>query len=79
MTEPASGTTADGHAVCSAKGCRLEAEWLIVWRNPRIHGPEREKNWSACGEHRDALGSFLVVRGFLLRVEPLRPQDSSGT
>lgn len=57
---------------CSAKGCRAGAAHLIVWNNPRVHAPDREKTWAACAEHRDSLAGHLDVRGFLLRVEPLR-------
>lgn len=41
-----------------------------MWRNPKIHGAEREKVWAACDEHRQALADFLAVRSFLKRVEP---------
>lgn len=57
--------------VCSAKGCRLPATHVVLWNNPKIHTPEREKPWQACDEHRVTLAEFLDVRGFLLRVEPL--------
>ncbi|HVE99546.1 MAG TPA: hypothetical protein VNA12_10260 [Mycobacteriales bacterium] len=69
MTEP------DGAdpAICSAKGCRERARHVLVWNNPRLHGPEREKTWAACGQHRDTLGGFLDVRGFLRRIDPLPP------
>lgn len=56
---------------CSAKGCQAEASWVLVWNNPKVHTPDREKTWLACGEHRETLGSFLSVRGFLRRVDPL--------
>jgi len=57
--------------VCSAKGCRAAAAYTVVWNNPTIHAPEREKTWLACEEHRDSLAAFLDIRGFLRRVEPL--------
>jgi hypothetical protein len=43
----------------------------VVWRNPKVHTPERRKTWTACDEHRATLGQFLDARGFLLAVEPL--------
>ena len=58
--------------VCSAKGCRAAARHVLVWNNPRLHAPEREKTWVACDEHEPTLGQHLDVRGFLKRVEPLR-------
>jgi hypothetical protein len=56
--------------VCSAKGCRQPATWRLVWNNPRVHTPDREKVWTACDEHREHLSHHLAVRSFLLRVEP---------
>lgn len=50
--------------VCSARGCRREAEWMLHWRNPRLHGPERVKRWAACDEHVESLRSFLTARQF---------------
>ncbi len=57
--------------VCSAKGCRQAAHHVLVWNNPRLHVPGREKTWVACDEHRPTLSEFLDARGFLRRVEPL--------
>ncbi len=51
--------------VCSAKGCRVDAVWVLAWNNPKIHTPERRKTWLACEEHREHLSQFLGVRGFL--------------
>jgi hypothetical protein len=56
--------------VCSAKGCRATAVWALVWNNPKVHTPEREKLWHACEEHRVSLAEFLELRGFLIRVDP---------
>jgi len=56
---------------CSAKGCQAEAAWVLVWNNTKVHTPDREKTWLACGEHRETLGSFLSVRGFLRRIDPV--------
>lgn len=55
---------------CSAKSCRRAATWQLIWNNPRLHTPEREKTWLACGDHRESLAQHLGVRGFLRRVEP---------
>ncbi len=59
---------------CSARDCRADATWSLLWNNPKLHTPERRKTWLACDEHRDSLGDFLRARGFLRDVEPL---DSS--
>ena len=56
---------------CSAKGCRNDAVHVLVWNNPTLHTPGRDKNWVACEEHRGSLSQFLQVRGFLRRVDPL--------
>lgn len=66
MTEP---------VVCSAKGCRADAEWALQWNNPRLHTPERRKSWLACGTHRETLGEFLQARGFLREVVPVADLD----
>lgn len=55
---------------CSAKGCRSPAVYALVWNNPKVHTPEREKLWHACDAHRVSLGEYLEVRGFLIRVDP---------
>jgi hypothetical protein len=57
--------------VCSARGCRAPASYALVWNNPKVHAPEREKTWVACEEHRQSLADFLDLRGFLRRVEAL--------
>ena len=59
--------------VCSAKGCREPAHHVLVWNNPKLHTPGREKTWVACDEHRSSLSEYLEVRGFLRRVDPLEP------
>lgn len=68
MSEPPTG--ANEQAVCSAKGCRQPASHAVVWNNPKIHTPEREKMWMACEQHRQSLADFLDIRGFLIRVDP---------
>jgi len=55
---------------CSARGCQADAVWSLLWNNPKIHTPDRRKTWLACEEHRETLGEFLDVRGFLREVEP---------
>ncbi|OAH16512.1 hypothetical protein [Streptomyces jeddahensis] len=57
--------------ICSAKGCRAAAVWVLAWNNPKIHTPERRKTWLACEEHREHLSKFLGVRGFLKDVVKL--------
>jgi len=57
-------------AVCSRAGCRSDAAWLVVWRNPRIHGTERRKTWAACDEHVDYLREYLAARDFPVHTEP---------
>lgn len=59
--------------ICSAKGCRAEARFALLWRNPKLHSADRHKTWLACPEHRAHLSGFLAARGFLQSVEPLRP------
>ena len=58
--------------ICSAKGCRAAATYVLVWNNPKLHTPDREKTWVACEEHRTSLSQFLELRGFLQRVDPLQ-------
>ncbi len=61
---------------CSAKGCRVDARWQVVWNNPKLHTADREKIWLACDAHRESLSGFLRMRGFLRRVDPFtRPGD----
>jgi hypothetical protein len=60
--------------LCSAKGCRQAATHLLVWNNPKVHTPDREKTWTACDAHREQLTHHLAIRSFLRRVEALPPQ-----
>ena len=74
MSLPGAGGGADGYAgrlVCSAKGCRADAAYGLLWNNPRLHTPDRRKTWLACAEHRAGLGEFLSVRGFLKDTVPV--------
>ena len=57
--------------VCSSKGCRSAATDAVVWRNPRLHTPDRRKVWLACDEHREHLREFVQLRGFLIEVVPV--------
>jgi hypothetical protein len=65
------GGTDPEHLICSAKGCQQPARWTLLWNNPKIHTPDREKSWLACDEHRDHLADFLGRRGFFRRYEAL--------
>ena len=66
-----SAADAEQIAICSARGCPAPARWALLWNNPKIHTPDREKTWLACDEHRDSLTDFLSRRGFFRRYEPL--------
>lgn len=58
--------------ICSAQKCRALARWAVVWNNPKIHTPDREKVWTACDAHRDTLADYLTHhRMNLIRVDPL--------
>jgi hypothetical protein len=57
--------------ICSAKGCRSAATWVLVWNNPKLHTPDRRKTWLACDEHREHLAQFLDLRGLLKDVVTL--------
>lgn len=65
------GESASGPLICSAKGCRAPAVWVLAWNNPRLHPPERRKTWLTCEDHREYLSHFLGVRGFLKDVVAL--------
>ena len=56
---------------CSAKGCRADAAYGLLWNNPKLHTPERRKTWLACEEHADSLSDFLSMRGFLKDAVPV--------
>ncbi len=68
MSQPAGEVVPD--LVCSAKRCGACATWALRWNNPKLHPPERRKTWLACDAHRDSLGEFLGVRGFLRETVP---------
>jgi len=68
--------------ICSAKGCRAAAVWVLAWNNPKLHTPDRRKTWLACEEHREHLSQFLGVRSFLrdvVRLEEWAPADDDAT
>lgn len=56
---------------CSAKGCRADAAYGLLWNNPKLHAPDRLKTWLACEEHRVSLSYFLSVRNFLKDTVPV--------
>lgn len=60
-------------AMCSRAGCRADASWQVVWRNPRLHAPDRRKVWAACPAHVGYLRDYLATRGFPVEVAPLEP------
>ncbi len=66
----------DETPVCSAKGCRAEAVWVLAWNNPKLHTPERRKAWATCEQHREQLAHFLQLRGFLRETVPLEQWDA---
>ncbi|GAA4670214.1 hypothetical protein GCM10023347_24980 [Streptomyces chumphonensis] len=70
--------TEDATPICSAKGCRAPAVWVLAWNNPKLHTPERRKTWLACEEHREHLAHFLGVRGFLKDVVALTDWEAPG-
>lgn len=74
MDEPSARPTTDEESErlhCSAKSCEQPAGYAVVWNNPKIHTPDREKVWLACEQHREWLSNFVDKRGFLRRVDPL--------
>lgn len=64
----------DDPAYCSAKGCRADATWQLLWNNPRIHTSDRRKVWLACDDHRESLEAFLGARQFLKDTVPHEPR-----
>lgn len=72
------GTGADpveGELICSGKGCREQAQWALLWNNPKIHTPQRRKVWLACEDHRAHLEHFLELRSFLKDTVPVAALD----
>jgi hypothetical protein len=64
--------------VCSARGCRAEATWGLLWNNPRLHTPERRKVWLACDDHRTHLEQFLGTRDLLRSTVPVSSLEVAG-
>lgn len=65
--------------ICRAKACRHPAAHAVVWRNPKLHTPQRRKVWLACDDHRGSLSDFVAKRGFLIEVIPVdRLTDADG-
>lgn len=60
---------------CSRAGCRDEAHWALLWRNPKIHSADRRKTWLACDAHLDTLRDFLGDRSFPLETVPVGELD----
>ena len=75
--DPVINPVSEESPICSAKGCRADAVWVLAWNNPKLHTPERRKTWLACEEHREHLSQFLGVRGFLKDVVPLADWEES--
>lgn len=62
--------------ICARAGCRADARWQVVWRNPRIHAADRRKIWLACDDHVSYLRDYLAARDFPVQVETFG-QDAS--
>ena len=65
------GAEGPSRLVCSRSGCSEMATRKVVWRNPKIHVPEREKVWLSCGEHAQFFLDYLGAREFPVRLEAL--------
>lgn len=65
MNDPMGAKMTD-ELICSARGCTVDARYGIVWNNPKIHTPDRQKIWLACDSHESTLRDFLSKRGFYL-------------
>jgi hypothetical protein len=71
LADTLAGVPPDETPICSAKGCRAEAVWVLAWNNPKLHTPDRRKAWATCEQHREQLAQFLEMRGFLRETVPL--------
>ena len=56
---------------CSRTGCENQLNTFVIWSNPKIHAQGKEKIWGSCDEHTDYFISYLTIRGFFLRCEPV--------
>lgn len=63
--------------MCSRAGCRADAAWQVIWRNPRIHTADRRKIWAACDAHVDYLRDYLAARDFPVEVAELTTTDAA--
>jgi hypothetical protein len=68
---------ATASAMCSRKGCRANADWQLLWNNPRIHTPERRKVWLSCDEHRAWLEDYLQTRGLWKESVPFTADEET--
>lgn len=68
-------TDAVDELICSARGCRQEAAWGVLWNNPKLHTPDRRKVWLACDQHREHLEEYLRVRAFFKETVPAADLD----
>jgi hypothetical protein len=76
MSRHGENDAVDDVPLCSAKGCREPARWRLIWNNPRLHTPDREKVWVACDQHRESLSHHLAIRSFLRRVDPVTDDET---
>lgn len=76
MSDAGRPNSEDVSPVCSAKGCRATAVWVLAWNNPTLHPPERRKTWTACEDHLEHLTAFLSTRGFLRETLPVEGYSS---
>lgn len=53
---------------CSRVGCTATATAMVIWRNPKLHAPEKTKTWGTCADHSDYFVSYLTIRGFFLEL-----------
>ncbi|MBG6085767.1 hypothetical protein [Zhihengliuella flava] len=72
------GTDGPEQPTCSRKGCRAAAAWTLLWNNPRIHTPERRKQWLACPDHVAWLQDYLTQRGLFKDSVPFDPAATPG-
>ena len=72
-----SGQESQAPVKCSRKGCRQDAEFRLLWNNPKIHTPERRKTWLACAEHRQWLESYLKDRLLYKETRPLHDAEGA--
>ncbi|MFT4245013.1 MAG: acetone carboxylase [Micrococcaceae bacterium] len=56
---------------CSRAKCTNEAEYVIYWNNPKVHTPDRRKEWTSCEVHKKFFENYLSVRNFYIETLPL--------